>query len=108
MIVARIIVSLSIGLLFFALYWFSKGKGMGFGDIYLSAFVGLILGFPRGLMAIYFAFIAGGLIGLILLILKRKKLKSKIAFGPFLAASGIIFMLFPDLEFAILHIFGLY
>lgn len=103
----RMIVSLSMGLLFLMIYLLTRGRGMGFGDVYLSAFIGLILGFPRGLMAIYFAFVIGGLFGSVLLLLKKKKLKSRIAFGPFLVISATTFMLFPDLGFAVLRLFGL-
>jgi leader peptidase (prepilin peptidase)/N-methyltransferase len=66
---------------------------MGFGDVKFSIIIGLLLGVKAGLIAIYLSFLIGGIIGIILLVAKAKKLKSKIAFGPFLIV-GVILMLF--------------
>ena len=44
-------------------------------------------------MALFFSFLTGAGVGVILILLGKKKLKSKIAFGPFLVA-GTIFGLF--------------
>ena len=66
---------------------------MGLGDVYLSAIIGFLLGWKAGLFALYIAFITGAIFGLIAIIFKNKKLKSKIAFGPFLVI-GIVVMLF--------------
>jgi len=68
------------------LFMITHGKGMGFGDVKLSFTMGLLLGIPLGLLAIYIGFIIGAVIGLILMVLGKKGLKSKIAFGPFLVA----------------------
>lgn len=66
---------------------------MGLGDVYLSAIMGFLLGWKAGLFALYIAFITGAIFGLIAIIFKNKKLKSKIAFGPFLVI-GMVVMLF--------------
>jgi leader peptidase (prepilin peptidase)/N-methyltransferase len=66
---------------------------MGLGDVYLSAIIGFLLGWKAGFMALYIAFITGAIFGLILMVLHKKKLKSKIPFGPFLVI-GTITMLF--------------
>jgi len=79
-IVAAIIVMLPILMLFLL----TKGKGMGFGDVKYAFSMGFLLGIKGGLIAIYIAFILGALVGVFLLATKKKKLKSKIAFGPFL------------------------
>ena len=57
---------------------------MGMGDVKLAAFMGLFLGWPNILVALFLAFLAGAAIGLALIILKKKGLKSEIPFGPFL------------------------
>ena len=75
------------------LFLFTKGKGMGFGDVKLAFTMGFLLGIVGGLAAVYIGFIAGAVIGIILILLKRKKFKSKIAFGPFLII-GFLFALF--------------
>lgn len=66
---------------------------MGVGDIKLVFLMGLLLPFPLILAALFFAFFAGAIIGLTMIFLKKKTLKSEIPFGPFLVA-GTIFTLF--------------
>ena len=78
---------------FFIIWAVSKGKWMGFGDVKLALFMGLFLGWPNILTALFFAFIAGAIIGLILIALQKKKIKSEVPFGPFLIA-GTFFALF--------------
>jgi len=75
------------------LYLITRGRGMGFGDVKLAFSLGFLLGIKSGLIALYLAFITGAIVGLVLIIFKKKKLKSKVAFGPFLVI-GTIIMLF--------------
>ena len=66
---------------------------MGLGDVYLSAIMGFLFGWQAGFLALYIAFIAGAVFGITLIIFGKKKLKSKVAFGPFLVI-GTVIMLF--------------
>ncbi len=78
---------------FFGLLWLaSHGRAMGLGDAKLALGIGLLLGFSKGLSAILFSFWSGAFVGILLLILAKKRynLKSKIAFGPFLAFGSIV------------------
>jgi len=68
----------------------SKGKWMGTGDIWLAFLMGLILGWPNILVALMLAFLIGAIIGLVLIILGRKSLKSEIPFGPFLVLATFL------------------
>ncbi len=86
----RVYSALIIASPIFALHFFSSGKAMGFGDVKLSFTIGFLLGTKLGFMALYSAFISGGIVSVILLLLKKKQLKSKIAFGPFLAIGTIL------------------
>lgn len=88
-----IIVALPILLI----YGVTRGRGMGFGDVKLAFNMGFISGIWGGLAAIYIGFISGGIVGLILLLARKKKMKSKIAFGPFLLL-GFYTILFYDTE----------
>lgn len=81
-------------------YIITKGKGMGFGDVKLSFNMGFILGILSGYLALYIGFISGGLFGALMLILKKGKRKTKIAFGPFLIL-GLYLMLFFESEVTI-------
>lgn len=77
-------------LFFLFLFLITKGKGMGIGDIKFAFLIGLILGFPGTLVALYLAFLTGAFFSLILIIWKRKFLKDTIAFGPFLVFGTFI------------------
>ena len=78
---------------FFVIFALSKGRAMGFGDVKLAAFMGLFLGWPNILVALFLAFCSGATIGLVLIMLKKKGLKSEIPFGPFLigGTAGALF-----------------
>lgn len=71
-------------LFFLGIILFSRGRLMGFGDFKLAILMGLILGFPNILVALFLAFFIGAIIGIGLIIFKKKNLKSKVPFGPFL------------------------
>lgn len=75
------------------LYLITRGRGMGFGDVKLAFGIGVLLGAINGALALYIAFITGAAVGVVLLLLSKFKMKSKIAFGPFLVA-GIVVMFF--------------
>src|SRR3989344_1476425 len=62
----------------------SKGKAMGFGDVEIAAVLGFWLGAAGTLVALWMAFVLGGFAGGWLLAAGKRKLKSQIAFGPFL------------------------
>jgi len=72
------------------LYLITKGKGMGFGDVKLAVFMGLWLGWPQILLAFYVAFISGAIVGSGLMMFKKLKRKSQIAFGPFLILGTVV------------------
>lgn len=68
-------------------------KGMGEGDIEIATICGLFLGIKGILLGLFLAIILGGIIGIIILSLKLKKAKEKIAFGPCIAIGSLISML---------------
>lgn len=87
----------AILLFFFALFRFTGGRGMGFGDVKLSFFLGFFLGWPNTILAVYVAFLTGALISIILIVLGKKKLKGDtIAFGPFLVIGTIVAYFFGN------------
>lgn len=82
-----------IGLaLFFLIVIVSRG-GMGWGDVKLAALIGLVFGFPLFFVALLIGVILGGVVAALLLLLKVKKRKEAIPFGPFLALASIITLL---------------
>ncbi len=92
----HIYASLGTALPFAVIWAFSRGKWMGAGDIELALLIGLLLGWPATLVSMYFAFIVGSVVGLMLVANKRTKLKSEIAFGPFLIAGVYFALLFSQ------------
>jgi len=81
---------------FLSIFLVSKGKWMGFGDVKLAVLMGLLLGFPNILVALFLAFFFGAIIGLILMVLEKKNLKSEIPFGPFLIVGTFIALLWGE------------
>ncbi len=79
-----------------ALYLGTRGRGMGFGDVKLAFNMGFILGIVQGGLALYIGFVTGSVYGLSVILLKRKKFKSAIAFGPFLLLGLVIMMIWGD------------
>lgn len=78
-------------LFFLILFLVTRGRGMGFGDVKLAFLMGLILGFPQIIVALYTAFLTGALTGIILVLCKVKKFRgATIPFGPFLVLGTII------------------
>lgn len=68
-------------------------KGMGEGDIEIATVCGLFLGVKGILLGLFLGIVIGGIVGIIILSLKLKKAKEKIAFGPCIAIGSLISML---------------
>lgn len=68
----------------------SRGKWMGMGDVKLAFFMGLFLGWPNVLIALFLAFLLGSIAGVFLILNKRKSFSSEIPFGPFLVVGSLI------------------
>jgi len=88
-LVSPLVGLLAAGALFYVVAWASRG-GMGGGDIKLAAMVGAFLGWQLVLVAIFVGVLAGGIAGLLLLILGLKGRKDPVPFGPFLALGGLV------------------
>ncbi|MEK7577031.1 MAG: prepilin peptidase [Patescibacteria group bacterium] len=79
---------------FYFLYILTKRKGMGFGDVKLVGVLGLLLGFPNIVVSLYVAFLTGAIVGVILMIGGKAKMKTKVPFGPFLILGALISYLY--------------
>ncbi|MBI2010643.1 MAG: prepilin peptidase [Candidatus Colwellbacteria bacterium] len=80
--------------LFGALYFLSRGRGMGMGDVKLAASLGLFVGWPDIIFSFAAAFILGAVVGLVLMVLGKKRLKSSLPFGPFIALGVTVIFFF--------------
>jgi leader peptidase (prepilin peptidase) / N-methyltransferase len=77
---------------FFALH-LAVPRGMGFGDVRLAGVVGLgtgWLGLGHAFVAFFAGFVFGAVIGLVVMAVTGGGRKTKIPFGPFLAAGAVV------------------
>lgn len=81
---------------FWVLWYFTKGKAMGFGDIELMCGFGFMLGIASGIAAVMISFWAGALFVFLKMIISRKVLHGKvqIPFGPFLVFGAFLAFIF--------------
>lgn len=77
-------------LLFYGLWYGTKKKGIGFGDVKLAFALGLLMGFPRVIIGLYGAFLTGAFVAIILVLHGKKTMKSAVPFGPFLVLGAVI------------------
>jgi len=73
-----------------------SGGGMGGGDVKLGGLMGAFLGWPRIVVALAVAFLAGGPAGVVLVLAGRKTRRDRIPFGPFLALGGMVALFWGD------------
>ena len=95
----------SVALVFFLLHVLTGGQGLGMGDVKLVAGAGLLLGWPKMLLAVLIGSLGGALIHMARM---KRGADRKLAFGPYLAA-GIWFsaLVGGPLISAYLSLFGL-
>lgn len=105
-ILYHLIAGLVLFTVFFSIWYFSRGKAMGFGDAKLAFAIGALFGLKAGANAVILAFWLGALVGLGLIALSRTKIKlfgrrfsfkSEVPFAPFLVL-GLILQLFWGLS----------
>jgi leader peptidase (prepilin peptidase)/N-methyltransferase len=70
----------------------AKREGMGGGDIKLLAMLGAFLGWKAILPVVFLSSLLGTLVGVPLMLLQKGDTKFAIPFGPFLAASAIVYL----------------
>jgi leader peptidase (prepilin peptidase)/N-methyltransferase len=74
----------------------SREKWMGAGDIVIGATMGILVGWPNILLGLFAAFVAGSIIGLVLLALKKKTIKDAVPFGLFLVLGTFVAVFWGD------------
>lgn len=94
----NILFGVLIGGGFFLLqFYISNGKWIGGGDIRLGVLMGAMLGFPGILVALFTAYVLGSIVGIFLILSKKKKWKSQVPFGTFLSLATLITFVFGEL-----------
>jgi Flp pilus assembly protein protease CpaA len=82
------LVFLLLGLMGSAIF---KQEAMGFGDVKLVLFIGLLLGWPQTLSGIFYGVLLAGLASVGVVIFRRS-MKGTIAYGPYLAVGALILL----------------
>lgn len=108
-VISHLVVGLVCLGILLLLFFITKGRGIGLGDVKLSFVMGILLGFPSILIAFYVAFLTGAFVAIILVIARKKKLHGgTIAFGPFLLVATYISWFFgTTLWVLLLHLLGI-
>ncbi|MEK7089837.1 MAG: A24 family peptidase, partial [Patescibacteria group bacterium] len=84
-----------LGFLFFLmLNVFTRGRGIGFGDVKLSFALGLIFGWPDIALIAALSFIIGGLWSAGLVMFGAKRMRDKVPFAPFFVAGALLTFFF--------------
>lgn len=88
----NIVLGIVVPALIIAIFaWFGA---MGWGDVEIIGVVGLFLGFKLNMLNLFISIVLGGIAACILMILKRRGGKDTMAFGPYIALSSYITLLF--------------
>ena len=84
-------------------------EAMGFGDVKFMGALGLFFGWLNIIMISVMAFLFAAIVGIVILIARRKKMGEYIPFGPFIVVASMIpiYISTPDLLFVLLKIFSL-
>ena len=85
-------------LVLWSVYWMFKlatgREGMGYGDFKLLGALGAWFGWQSIPMLLLISSVVGAVIGIAILVVQKKGRHTAIAFGPYLAASGLITLFF--------------
>lgn len=89
--------ALVAGVIFFGLGLLASrgGTGLGLGDVKLMLVIGLVVGWPTVMFSLFLGVMLAGIPAVILIV--RGKVGAHFAYGPYLAAGGLVGMLFPNL-----------
>lgn len=77
-------------------YWVRGEEGMGLGDVNMLAMVGAFLGWHGVAVTLVVSALAGSLVGLTLIALRRLELKSRLPFGVFIAFGALVSLFFGE------------
>jgi prepilin signal peptidase PulO-like enzyme (type II secretory pathway) len=83
------------GFLFMLIISLVYPKGMGMGDVKLSLMAGSFL-IEKIIPGLFIGFLAGSVYGIIMIIIKKKKFKQTIPFGPFISFGCVIALFFGE------------
>ena len=86
----------AIMFVFYLILALTSGNGLGMGDVKLAAPLGLYLGYLGWSQLFYggaFAFVAGGVVSIVLVLKNRRNKPKEVAYGPSMLAAGLAVIL---------------
>lgn len=91
------LIAVMFGILFFGtIIYITRGRGMGMGDLKLSAALGLLLGWPDILITILLSFILGSIYSIFKIVFGHLHLKDAVPFGPFIVLAAAVVLFFGE------------
>jgi len=81
---------------FFLLFQFSSGRWIGGGDAKLGILIGLLAGWRGAYWLLMIAYLLGALVAVGLLLSGKKKMNSRLPFGPFLLFASFMLLLWQE------------
>ncbi len=90
----RLLTGLGLAGFFAIMYVISHGEWIGFGDVKLALFVGLLTGFLLGMFSMLTAIWVGAFWGIGMMLMSRASMKTALPFGCFICSTTIISIIF--------------
>ena len=81
---------------FWLQYAVSKGRWLGGGDVRMGFMMGIWLGLPGVLVALFLSYVSGAIAGVLLIANGKKQLTSAIPFGTYLALGTFVVLLWGN------------
>ncbi|HEX9664820.1 MAG TPA: prepilin peptidase [Patescibacteria group bacterium] len=85
-----VIAAVVAGGFFLVQFLISQGQWLGGGDIRLGVLMGVVLGWPLVLVGLFWGYVLGAIVGLILINFNKKTFKSQVPFGTFLTVATFV------------------
>ncbi|MEI7604082.1 MAG: prepilin peptidase [bacterium] len=101
----NIVAGIGAAMAIFLIVFFSKGKGMGSGDIILAGIMGLCVGMPGLIVGFYATILSASVIGLAFAARKGHIKGLKIPFVPFIVFGIIFAFLYSDFIISLLPMY---
>lgn len=93
---SRLATALVLSAIFAIMHIVSRGRWMGLGDAKLVFLIGVVFGYPLGVLSVLLSVWTAALIGVGLIAAKKATLKTALPLGTFLAFSSIVFIIFQN------------
>jgi leader peptidase (prepilin peptidase) / N-methyltransferase len=67
-------------------------EAMGLGDVKFMAAIGAFLGWPAVLFSLALSSVIGSMVGVALIVMRKREWSARMPYGPYIAAAAVIWM----------------